>query len=190
MPSGKMNPILALSDQHGVMQSAEPGEVDRMVRRNQSRPTGPAPSGSGASEITPEIKRLMDEFPDAKTALLAASWGEDATRRWMENGADPSEIPEEDMRFVQDMLPKVQEGMDKPVESTTVSQTPERKARESAEKARRMAREDILASTLAGGMQGRESARQAVRGAMQQMRGQSVERETNAPEVRREAPNQ
>jgi hypothetical protein len=138
-----------------------------------------------------EMKRLMQEFPTPQTALLAASWGEQATKEWMESGADPSEIPEKDKQFVSEMLPKMKQGSDTPVESRRVVQGADGgPSAEEAKMARIKAREEMMAGAVSQGAKDRSAAREAARGQLRRMRGEQARQQTQTPEVRRNAPDQ
>jgi hypothetical protein len=138
-----------------------------------------------------EMKRLMQEFPTPQTALLAASWGEQATKEWMQGGSDPSEIPEKDKQFVSEMLPKMKQGSDAPVESRRVVQGADGgPSAEEAKMARIKAREEMMAGAVSQGAKDRSAAREAARGQLRQMRGEQARQQTQTPEVRRNAPDQ
>jgi len=165
-------------------------QVQNQGGRPSPSPSSPSPSQANAG-VKKEVKRLMRKFPTPETALLAASWGEQATERWMKNGGDPSEIPEEDKRFVSEMLPKIKQGMNERVESERVVQDPSGgPSREDAKAGRRRAREEMLAAGVAQGAQSRSSAREAARGQLQKMRSRRGQQEAQSPQVSRRAPDQ
>lgn len=194
-----MNPLVPLSPQDGdTRETADPDEIDKMVQDNErqaqqkaARQQSGRPSGRSGAALQKEVKRLMRKFPTPETALLAASWGEEATERWMKSGGDPSKIPEKDKQFVSEMLPKIQQGMDEPVESRRVSQDPEDEtpSRRKADMARQKAREEMLAASVSQGAAERSVAMEAARGQLEQVRRRRANQATSTPEVQRQAPD-
>lgn len=182
-----------MADENQARKSPERQPAPRQQQPKRSGPSSQsrASQSGDAMPSKGEMKRLMQEFPTPQTALLAASWGENATKNWMESGADPSKIPEKDKQFVSEMLPKMKQGSDAPVESRRVVQGADGgPSAEEAKMARIKAREEMMAGAVSQGAKDRSAAREAARGQLRQMRGERARQQTQTPEVRRNAPDQ
>jgi membrane-bound lytic murein transglycosylase MltF len=91
---------------------------------------------------------MMEEFGDPEKALMAFNWGPSNVKEWMDNGGNPSEVPDETKNYVKDLMPVVQESMDQPVSSTIAGKNISDSDRKEASKERSRVRNQMMVEAL------------------------------------------